>query len=110
MVLRSSFELFEVMPDGTAAPRGLASTVEDAWKQLRLLSRNTNNECFALRTPTRRIIGHLNVPSASARTTKRIYQITYAHEMALEREQVMRDWGYRVTTAAGNENAKSALA
>lgn len=110
MAADSQFELFEVMPDGKAAQRGTAQTIDDAWMQLRQLARQSTNECFTVHTATRRLVAHLNVPVAEKSHMKSIYQITYANEMAQAREEVMRLWGYRVTSAVGNESAKLELA
>lgn len=109
MVLRSEFELFEVLPDGASASHGTVNTVEDAWRRLREMARYTDHECFALHVATQRVIGHLNDRVANRRETKHILQITYAHEMALAREEILRQWGYRVTTVIGNEMARALL-
>ena len=103
------FELFEVLADGSAARRGSAETIDDAWVQLRQLARQSTNECFTIHTATRRLVAHLNVPVSEKSHMKSIFQITYAHEMAQAREEMLRLWGYRVTSAVGNENAKMEL-
>lgn len=110
MAAASQFELFEVMPDGSAARRGTAETIDEAWLQLRQLARQTLNECFTIHTATRRLVAHLNVPLMEESHMKRILQITYALESALAMEEMLQLWGYRVSTVVGNEEAQAKLA
>ena len=104
------FALYEVLPCGSVVPCGWAASLEDAWRQLSQLARYTSNESFALDARTHRVVAQINVPLAAQRASRRIFQIAYTQELALEREEVLVHRGYNVTTVIGNESAKSVLA
>src|SRR5207244_7047991 len=58
---------------------------------------------------THQVVAQRNVPQAKGRTVKRIFQIAYDEGIGFRRAQLLRELGYGVISALGNEAAKVLL-
>ncbi len=103
-----AFDIFEVMPDGFTVKRDAVSGLEFAKLSLEELSRRTANECFAADRFTHQVVAQMNAPVAK-RSIKRIFQISYDEESALQRAELLLGCGYGVISVLGNEAAKVLL-
>src|ERR1051325_2264560 len=103
------YDIFEVLPNGSLAPRGSVNGLEAAWQQLYALSKHTATECLAIHTPPREVVAQVNVPLAKERASKRVFQIAYTEDLGVARAEVLTRRGYSVTTVIGNERAKVVL-
>lgn len=103
-----SYEILEVMPDGSTVKRSLASGLEFAKVTLEALSKHTTNECIAADERTHQVVAQLNLPPTK-RSLKRIFQIAYDEEAGLRRAELLRSRGYGVISVLSNEAAKVLL-
>jgi len=100
------FDLFERRRDGTLNYRGLVHGIEQARVQVRLLATETDHECFAICALTHDIVARI-LPVTS--DSKRLFQIAYDARLLDIRAELLRSWGYHVTSAFGNDEAKRLL-
>lgn len=104
------YDIFECLPDGAVVWCACASGLHDARIKLDRLRREAGKECFALHQFTREIIFAKDVLEVlSKRASKRIFQIAYSDDLRLSRAKLLRDFGYAVISAMGNEAAKFLL-
>lgn len=103
-----SYEILEVMTNGSTVKRSVVNGLEIAKVTLENLARRTANECIAADERTHQIVAQLNLPPAK-RQMKRIFQIAYDEEAALGRAELLRSRGYGVISVLSNEAAKVLL-
>ena len=103
-----SYEIFEVMADGSTVKRALVRGLEFAKVTLEDLSQRTSNECFAADERTHQIVAQLNLPP-ERRRMKRIFQIAYDEESSVRSAELLRSRGYGVISVLSNEAAKVLL-
>jgi len=103
------YEIFEVWPDGSTVKRAVVSGLEFAKVTLDRLAERTSYECKAADARTHQVVAQRNVPQAKGRTVKRIFQIAYDEGIGFRRAQLLRELGYGVISASGNEAAKVLL-
>lgn len=103
-----SYEILEIMPDGSVVKRGLVRGLEFAKVTLENLAKRTSNECIAADDRTHQVVTQLNIPPAK-RSIKRIFQIAYDEEMGLGVAELLRSHGYGVISVLSNEAAKVLL-
>jgi CheY-like chemotaxis protein len=99
------YEIFEVLPNGASSRKAIVSGVEFAQLTLAELAKNTPNECYAAEVKSHRIVAHMNMPSAKWR----VFQITYDETLGYAKAELLRQLGYEVVSAVGNEMAKQLL-
>lgn len=104
-----TYEILEVMPDGSTVKRATISGLEFAKVTLENLARRTANECIAADERTHQIVAQLNLPPAK-RKMKRVFQIAYDEDAALGSAELLRSRGYGVISVLSNEAAKVLLA
>jgi len=104
-----SYEIVEVMPDGSTVKRALVRGLEFAKVTLEDLSQRTANECIAADERTHQVVAQMNIPPAK-RTLKRIFQIAYDEDARLRSAELLRSRGYGVISVLSNEAAKVLLA
>lgn len=104
-----TYEILEVLPDGSSVKRSVALGLEFAKVTLEDLSKRTTNECIAADARTHQVVAQRNVPPAK-RAIKRIFQIAYDEEACLRTAELLRDYGFAVISAMSNEAAKVLLA
>lgn len=107
-VVYRSYEILEVMPDGSTIRRSMVSGLEFAKMALGELSKRTNNECFATDERTHQVIAQMNIPPAK-RSRKRVFQIAYEEEAGLRSAELLTSRGYGVISVLSNEAAKVLL-
>jgi len=105
----SVYEIFEVLPDGSALRISRVSGLEFANVALQELAKRTKNECFVADARTRRVVAQLNVSQGKWRATKRIFQIAYDEQLGLRRADLLRSLGYGVISVIGNDPARVLL-
>lgn len=103
-----SYEILEVMPDGSTVKRSVVNGLEIAKVTLENLSKRTANECFAADERTHQIVAQLNLPPAK-RKMKRIFQIAYNEEAGLHSAELLRSRGYGVISVLSNDAARVLL-
>lgn len=103
-----SYEILEVMPDGSTVKRMVVHGLEFAKVTLEDLARRTSNECIAADEKTHQVVAQLNLPPAK-RTIKRIFQIAYDEEAGLGTAELLRSCGYGVISVLSNQAAKVLL-
>lgn len=103
-----SYEILEVMPDGSTVKRTLVSGLEFAKVTLEDLSKRTTNECIAADAKTHQVVAQKNVPPAK-QAIKRIFQIAYDEEACLRTAELLQSHGFGVISALSNEAAKVLL-
>lgn len=103
-----SYEILEIMPDGSTVKRGVVNGLEIAKVALENLARRTANECIAADERTHQIVAQLNLPPTK-RKMKRIFQIAYDEEASLGTAELLRSHGYGVISVLSNEAAKVLL-
>ena len=103
-----AYDIFEVMPDGSAIKRAAVTGLEFAKLSLEELSRRTTNECIASDRYTHQIVAQMNVPLAK-RSIKRIFQIAYDEPTGVRRAELLKNLGYGVVSVLSNEAAKVLL-
>src|SRR5215467_9094383 len=103
-----SYEIFEVMHDGSTVKRALVRGLEFAKVTLEDLSQRTSNECFAADERTHQIVAQLNPPPARRRM-KRIFLIAYDEESGVRSAELLRSRGYGVISVLSNEAARVLL-
>lgn len=104
--MHREFDLFERRTDGTLTYRGVVDGVENARVRVRLLANETDHECFAICANTHEIVVRIVPFTANSR---QIFQIAYDTHLLDIRAQLLRQWGYHVTSVIGNEAAKAVL-
>ena len=104
-----TYEIFEVLPDGTPKRFNVVSGLEFARLALQELARRTNNECFAADAKTHQLVMQMNIPQQKWQTVKHIFQIAYDEEREVRRAGLLKARGYDVISVLGNEAAKIAL-
>ena len=57
--MEQEYELFERRADGVLNWRGVVTGAAAARVRVQLLALETDNECFALSTPDRRVVAHV---------------------------------------------------
>ena len=105
----SVYEIFEVLPDGSALRISCVSGLEFANVALQELAKRMKNECFVADARTRRVVAQLNVSQGKWRATKRIFQIAYDEQLGLRRADLLRSLGYGVISVIGNDPARVLL-
>src|SRR5216117_425353 len=103
------YEIFEVWPDGSTVTRAVVSGLEFAKVTFDRLAERTSYECKAADARTHQVVAQRYVPQAKGRTVKRIFQIAYDEGIGFRRAQLLRELGYGVISALGNEAAKVLL-
>lgn len=103
-----SYEILEVMPNGSSVKRTVVFGLEFAKVTLEALSRRTSNECMAADERTHQIVAQLNLPPAKQKM-KRIFQIAYDEEASLRRSELLRSHGFGVISVLSSEAAKVLL-
>lgn len=104
-----TYEILEVLPDGSTVKRSVALGLEFAKVTLEDLSKRTTNECIAADARTHQVVAQRNVPPAK-RVIKRIFHIAYDEEACLRTAELLRNHGFGVISALSNEAAKVLLA
>jgi hypothetical protein len=103
-------DLFERFPDGSVLWRGTAIDEENAQLKLQEFARMTSNECFAMDTITNEIVARVNSAPLGLDARRRVVvQIAYDEVLLLKRAELLRNRGYDVISAFGNESAKAIL-
>src|SRR5260370_4301199 len=105
----SVYEIFEVLPDGSALRISRVYGLEFAKVALQELAKRTRNECFVADARTRQVVAQLNVSPGKWRATKRIFQIAYDEQLGLRRAELLRSLGYGVISVIGNDPARFLL-
>lgn len=72
-------------------------------------AKRTKAECLAIDAKTHQVVLQLNVNSAKLQAMKRVFQIAYDEEGAVQRTQLLKCRGYAVMSVIGNEAAKAVL-
>lgn len=103
-----SYEILEVMPDGSPVKRSVVNGLEIARVTLENLSQRTSNECIAADERTHQVVAQMNLPPVK-RTMRRIFQIAYDEEAGLGNAALLRSRGYGVITVLSNDAAKVLL-
>jgi len=103
------YEVIEVLPNGSRQMVTVVSGLEFAKAALEDLAKHTHDECLAVDAETHQVVLQLNVESAKLQATKRVFQIAYDEELALQRTQLLKSQGYIVMSVIGNEAAKVIL-
>lgn len=103
-----TYEILEVMPDGSTVKRTVGHGLEFAKIALEDLARRTSNECIAADERTHQVVAQMNLPPAK-RSFKRIFQIAYDEEAGLGTAELLRGRGYGVISVLSNEAAKVLL-
>ena len=103
------YEVIEVLPNGSRQTVSIVSGLEFAKAALEGLAKRTQHECLAVDAKTHQVVMQLNVESAKLQSTKRVFQIAYDEELALQRTQLLTAQGYIVMSVIGNEPAKVVL-
>ena len=103
------YEVIEVLPNGSRQMVTVVSGLEFAKAALEDLAKHTNDECLVVDAATHQVVLQLNVQSAKLHATKRVFQIAYNEELALQRIQLLKSRGYIVMSVIGNEAAKVVL-
>lgn len=103
-----TYEILEVMPDGSTVKRTVVHGVEFAKVALEDLAKRTSNECIAADEKTHQVVAQLNLPPAK-RAIKRIFQIAYHEEAGLATAELLRARGYAVISVLSNEAARVLL-
>jgi hypothetical protein len=62
--MNREYDVFEEMPDGSILWRAVAQGLESALAKLKELGSISPNEHFAMHTPTKTVIGRVNVPGS----------------------------------------------
>jgi len=104
--MHRTYEVFEVLPDGSPRRVNVVSGLEFTKMVLESLANRTNNECFVADAKTRQVVMQMNVAPVKLR---RIFQISYDEELGLRRAELLRSRGYGVISVIGNEAAKVLL-
>ena len=60
--MNREYDLFERLPDGLLVWRAVVSGLENARIRLQELAKLSNNEYFAIHTPTKEIVDRVNTP------------------------------------------------
>jgi len=107
--MHGQYEIFEVMPSGSARRITAVSGLEFGLLTLRELAKRTSNECFAADAKTRQIIAQMNVPQPKWRATKRIFHVAYDERLGDDTAELLRSRGYGVMSVVGNEKARALL-
>lgn len=103
-----SYEILEVMPDGSTVKRMVVRGLEFAKVALEGLAKRTANECIAEDQKTHQVVAQLNVPPTK-RSIKRIFQVAYDEEAGMGTAELLRSRGYGVISVSSNEAAKVLL-
>lgn len=103
------YEIFEVLPNGSPQRITVVCGLESAKTRLHQFANDTSNECFAMDARTRQIVALMNVPPATWRATRHIFQISYDEEFGPQRAELLKSRGYAVISVIGNEAAKVLL-
>jgi hypothetical protein len=103
-----SYEILEVLPDGSSVRRAVVRGLEFAKVTLEDLSTRTTNECIAADEITHQVVAQGNVPPAK-QAIKRIFQIAYDEESSLQRADLLRSHGFGLISVLSNEAAKVLL-
>jgi len=103
------YEIFEVLPTGSALKITIVSGLPYAMQTLREHAKQTKNECYVTDAKTRQVVAQLNVPRAQWRTVKRIFQIAYDEKSGAIRADALRAHGHGVISVVTNEKAKVLL-
>jgi hypothetical protein len=64
--MNREYDLFEELPDGSLLWRAVAQGLENALAKLKELGSLSPNEHFAMHTPTKMVVGRVNVPRSDA--------------------------------------------
>lgn len=64
--MEREYEIFEVLPNGSALKISVVSGLQNARLTIRELANHTRNECYAEDTETRQVVAQLNVPRANS--------------------------------------------
>lgn len=103
-----SYEILEVLPDGSSVKRAVVRGLEFAKVTLEDLATRTTNECIAADEITHQVVAQRNAPPAK-QAMKRIFQIAYDEESSLSRAELLRSHGFGVISVLSNEAAKVLL-
>jgi hypothetical protein len=103
-----SYEILEVLPDGSPVKRAVVRGLEFAKVTLEDLSTRTRNECIAADEITHQVVAQRNLPPAK-REIRRIFQIAYDEESSLQWAELLRSHGFGVISVLSNEAAKVLL-
>ena len=60
--MERKYEIFEVLPNGSALKIGVVSGLQNACLTVQELANHTTNECYAEDKETRQVIAQMNVP------------------------------------------------
>lgn len=103
------YEVIEVLPNGSRQTVTVVSGLEFAKAALEGLAKRTRHECLAVDAKTHQVVMQLNVESAKLQATKRVFQVAYDEELALQSTQLLKSHGYIAMSVIGNEAAKVVL-
>lgn len=60
--MERTYDIFEVLPNGSAFKVNVVSGLENARLTVREMANHTSNECYAEDTETRQVIAQMNMP------------------------------------------------
>ena len=103
-----TYEILEVMPDGSTVKRVVVHGLEFAKVALQDLAKRTSNECIAEDAKTHQVVAQANLP-ATKRAIRRVFQIAYDEEAGVQSAELLRSRGYGVISVLSNEAAKVLL-
>lgn len=64
--MEPKYEIFEVLPNGSALKISVVSGLENARLTVRELANHTRNECYAEDAETRQVVAQMNVPLSNS--------------------------------------------
>ena len=108
--MNSEYEIFECLEDGSVKWCDRVVGLRNARLKLDGLPRNAGNEYFAMHMLTRHIIFAADVTSMeSGRALNRIFQIAYAKQLRVERDELLRGLGYPVISVLATGRPRFSL-
>ena len=107
--MNREYDVFECLPDGSVMWRGTALGLMGARTTLLSLAKKSPNEFFAVRIETSEIVFRADASRSDNELAKRVFQIAYTEQLFVETAQILRNHGYGVMSALGNEAAQAIL-
>ena len=102
------YDIFEKLPDGSPLWHAHSVGLRAATILLTNVARNTPHECFAIQLRENRVVARANIGHGTGRKPI-VFQIAYDHKLSVYRADALRQHGYEVITAIGNDAAKLIL-
>lgn len=105
MVTSDEYNIFQCLPDGSVQLTEIVPGLIGTRLRLRVLSRSTGREYFAMAHPTGETIFVAEPPALG----QRIFQVAYTEELSKDRADLLRKHGFGVLSTVGNAPAKKLL-